>query len=732
MEITPLRHLLRSLCNDSPWEYAVFWKLKHRSRMLLNWEDGYCNYSKPRDFVESMSDILHNIETNGLTSFDCENDVSDGISAGYPVGLAVASMSCLLYSLGEGFVGRAASTGKDCWIYADEFESKLFPECPEDLQLQIAVGIKTVLHVPVIPHGVVQLGSLLQVTEDRTTVARIKDMFNTFQCNSGPTMLSTPSRDLPAPSALSLRSSLLEKSTSSSSFDVLNSIHSEMREAKDQIALDGVEITQNELAKYNTDVKFQFIGQDYLQVQSNNIDSIMAFGFGDLTMDTTAVSYNQNQLWNENHLDMMGLDAPDLAGLEENLRVFSHCNFNEHSFSALTNMGMNISPYYEMVDHQFEAESGQVTDQKSLHGFLNFPTECELHKALGPSLQQSCNDYLWIPNGSGDDVRSSSICNTDFTGSREPSAGVSKGDADNLLDAMVSYMCDASGDIASVRSNSIRSPTSSSGQIAASCQTQQSQSGCSQLGENDSGPWSSVRTGFVSRQGKDLTKCPSKSSLKRSRANLIAEEQEMGFGCILSRKDTKPCHIGQKKARNSDVQKPRPRDRQLIQDRVKELRELVPNGGKCSIDSLLDQTIKHMLFLRSVTNRAEKLKQCVYTDAVDKKNLELFEDQGKENGASWAVEMGSQLEVCPIVVKDLEQPGHMLIEMLCEENEVFLEIAQVIRRLELTIVKGVMENRVDKSWAHFIVEASTGFRRLDIFWPLMQLLQRNSSVSVMI
>ncbi|KAF9623966.1 hypothetical protein IFM89_006693 [Coptis chinensis] len=147
-------------------------------------------------------------------------------------------------------------------------------------------------------------------------------------------------------------------------------------------------------------LKTQFIGQDYLQVQSNNIDSIMAFGFGDLTMDTTAVSYNQNQLWNENHLDMMGLDAPDLAGLEENLQVFSHYNFNEHSFSALTNMGMNISPYYEMVDHQFEASPVGGPIEKSLHGFLNFPTSRELHKALGPSLQQSCNDYLWIPNGS--------------------------------------------------------------------------------------------------------------------------------------------------------------------------------------------------------------------------------------------------------------------------------------------------------------------------------------------
>ncbi|KAF9616000.1 hypothetical protein IFM89_027939 [Coptis chinensis] len=141
-------------------------------------------------------------------------------------------------------------------------------------------------------------------------------------------------------------------------------------------------------------------------------------------------------------------------------------------------------------------------------------TSRELHKALGPSLQQSCNDYLWIPNGSGDDVRSSLICNTDFTGSREPSAG-------------------------------------------------------------------------------------------------------------------------------------------------------------CSIDSLLDQTIKHMMFLRSVTNRNGEVKA-----AVDKKNLELFEDQGKENGASWAIEMGSQLEVCPIVVKDLEQPGHMLIE-----------INKLLERVEATFIK---------------------------------------------
>lgn len=44
------------------------------------------------------------------------------------------------------------------------------------------------------------------------------------------------------------------------------------------------------------------------------------------------------------------------------------------------------------------------------------------------------------------------------------------------------------------------------------------------------------------------------------------------------------------------------------------------------------------------------------------------------------------------------------LQMPCEEHGFFLEIAQVIRNLELTILKGVMEKRSDKTWAHFIVE----------------------------
>lgn len=42
--------------------------------------------------------------------------------------------------------------------------------------------------------------------------------------------------------------------------------------------------------------------------------------------------------------------------------------------------------------------------------------------------------------------------------------------------------------------------------------------------------------------------------------------------------------------------------------------------------------------------------------------------------------------------------------MLCEERGLFLEIADIIRGLGLTILKGVMETRTDKIWARFAVE----------------------------
>lgn len=42
--------------------------------------------------------------------------------------------------------------------------------------------------------------------------------------------------------------------------------------------------------------------------------------------------------------------------------------------------------------------------------------------------------------------------------------------------------------------------------------------------------------------------------------------------------------------------------------------------------------------------------------------------------------------------------------MLCEQRGFFLEIADIIRGLGLTILKGVMETKNEKIWARFAVE----------------------------
>ncbi|KAE9459623.1 hypothetical protein C3L33_08468, partial [Rhododendron williamsianum] len=152
--------------------------------------------------------------------------------------------------------------------------------------------------------------------------------------------------------------------------------------------------------------------------------------------------------------------------------------------------------------------------------------------------------------------------------------------------------------------------------------------------------------------------------------------------------------VGRKKARPGS--RPKPKDRQQIQDRIAELRKLIPNGLKMSIDTLLAQTIKHMLFLQSVTNHAENLKQ-----AEERKvNEPVLSENSCSSGYNvmWATEVGAQTMVDPVDVKDLRIPGQKLIQMLCEEKGFFLEIVDIIQGFGLTILKGVMEVRKDKIW----------------------------------
>ncbi|KAK8447270.1 hypothetical protein SEVIR_8G039800v4 [Setaria viridis] len=185
-----------------------------------------------------------------------------------------------------------------------------------------------------------------------------------------------------------------------------------------------------------------------------------------------------------------------------------------------------------------------------------------------------------------------------------------------------------------------------------------------------------------------------------------------------------PSKANRKRSRPGESPKPRPKDRQLIQDRIKELRELVPNGAKCSIDGLLEKTVKHMLFLQSVTKNADKLKDSTESKILGGENGPLWKDYF-EGGATWAFDVGSQSMTCPIIVEDLDRPRQMLVEMLCEDRGIFLEIADFIKGLGLTILRGVMEMRKSKIWARFTVEANRDVTRMEIFLSLVRLLEPN-------
>ncbi|KAL0927119.1 hypothetical protein M5K25_001278 [Dendrobium thyrsiflorum] len=184
-----------------------------------------------------------------------------------------------------------------------------------------------------------------------------------------------------------------------------------------------------------------------------------------------------------------------------------------------------------------------------------------------------------------------------------------------------------------------------------------------------------------------------------------------------------------KRARPGETPRPRPKDRQLIMDRVKELREIVPSGAKCSIDALLEKTIKHMLFLQSVSKHADKLKKTGESKIVRKDGVVALKENF-QSGATCAFEVGSQIMTCPIIVEDLNPPREMLVEMLCEERGLFLEIADLIRGIGLTILRGVMEARRDKIWARFAVEANRDVTKMEIFCSLVHLLEPTTAHSM--
>ncbi|XP_034915014.1 transcription factor bHLH155 [Populus alba] len=682
-----LHNTLRSLCFNTDWNYAVFWKLKHRARMVLTWEDGYYENCEQHDAFESK----------------CFSQTQEKLHGGHytrdPLGLAVAKMSYHVYSLGEGIVGQVAVSGKHQWIFADKYAASSFSshEFSDGWQSQFSAGIKTIVVVAVVPYGVVQLGSSNKVIEDVNLVTRIKDVFFTLQDSSvrhvsGPLQHSMKNALCPKTAAGLRNNQVLEilTPTNDESIQLLH-LRSNASYLDHQSQL-GMNIISDQMYGGETNA-----WKDPGRRSEHNV-TMHSNGFMKDKVNPSDLILPNDKL------------GADLSGIPADLFDTTIC---EGEKSDGTNLypklvldapeSSNITFKKDLekkLDHQAESTHFNASDT-----FFKFSAGCELLEALGPSFINRCMPFDYQAG------KSEAVNGFEMPEGMSSSQMTFDFGTENLLEAVVGNACHSGSDVKSEKS---------------SCKSVQS------LLTVEKMPEPSIQTKHIfNSAGYSINP----SSVVEEDAQNFSNSTEV-FGGMSSKgflstctsicteqldKYAEPTKNSKKRAKPGEKFRPRPRDRQLIQDRIKELRELVPSGSKCSIDSLLERTIKHMLFLESITNHADKLNKC----AEPKMHQKGTDASKYEQGSSWAVEVGGHLKVSSIIVENLNKNGQMLVEMLCEECNDFLEIAEAIRSLGLTILKGITEVHGEKTWICFVVEGQNNrsMHRMDILWSLVQILQ---------
>ncbi|CAL9091435.1 unnamed protein product [Musa acuminata var. zebrina] len=710
---TMLRQLLRNLCHNTRWDYAVFWKLKQETRTVLTWADSYFDDAKARIKLEdTLSDGSLHINRR-MISFVDSNDAQYQNCTSHPIKVSLANMKCHRYSLGEGVVGKVALIRRHSWIFADELKSEDHLDSCEDWQLQLAADIKTILLVPVACYGVVQLGSLETVVEDTTLVFHIKCLFSALYHD-----LETSDSLDSGINCSNILSPVNVPSLTNSSTSIFSSFNSS-------------QVQQPWTIDSNM---LPFFMVDHNSPSSENILEKILDTDTILDIDENVINAVRNYLW--------------LASTEEP-QYFSHPNtmpegdtldllFTENetkislqpdpldciSISDKEQYGYDLSAE-DMTYKESEKNYASKTNSLVNGRFLSFPIDSELHKALGITSMEDYNGCFLNTTVPMDDGPDNSITTFqgvvseyhDHTFDESNSWLIKESETGYLFDAMVSsLLCGSDDDTFDGKSLRSFSDNLSERLVDSSPRENKSESSvldiCSVL------PTSQQRSTSVSKADGFMS-----SPISSCKSFCKSTNEDNYNHMAKGRYSRKLAMINKRGVRNGNSHKPRPRDRQLIQERVKELRELIPNGSKCSIDALLDRTVSHMVFLQSISSQAEKLKQTADTEAKSEL-CSSAKPQTQANGANSACEEGKQPEFWPILVENLDQPGQILIEVQCNDYELFLEIVHVIRRLELTILKGVLESRSNKLWAHFIIEASKGFHRTHILLPLMQLLQR--------
>ncbi|XP_010510216.1 PREDICTED: transcription factor bHLH155 isoform X2 [Camelina sativa] len=739
------QEILRSFCSNTDWNYAVFWKLNHRgSRMVLTLEDAYYDSHGINNSLEVKDSSVIPKNMHGVHD---------------PLGLAVAKMSYHVYSLGEGIVGQVAVSGEHQWLFPEYYDNCLSEfEFHNVWESQISAGIKTILVVAVGPCGVVQLGSLRKVNEDVNLVNHIRQIFlalgdpladhaaNLMQCNMNNSLClpKIPSESLHA-KAFPDCSGEVDKAMDVDESNILTQYKTRRL---DSLPYD------TPLSSLLLENAAQVVGgREVVQGSTCGSYSGVTFGFPTDLVDTKHENQiGTNIISDAPHVGMTS-GCKDRRGLDPNLQLYMKNHVLKNTSSSALSIEaerMITGQSYPGLDSTIHASSrtekessyqNEVFQLSENHGNKYLK---ETERMLGKKCESSRFDALISPGytfaGSellealGSSFKQTSTGQEELLKSEHrsiirPTDDMSHSQLtfdsgpENLLDAVVANVCQSDGN---ARDDML---SSRSGQSLLTNMEVAEPSG--QKKHNVVNPVDSTMNHLplveVDTQQNSSDICGAFSSIGFSSTYPSSSSDQFQTSLDIPKKN-------KKRAKPGESSRPRPRDRQLIQDRIKELRELVPNGSKCSIDSLLERTIKHMLFLQNVTKHADKLSKSAKTKMQQK-------ETGMQ-GSSCAVEVGGHLQVCSIIVENLNKQGMVLIEMLCEECSHFLEIANVIRSLDLVILRGITETQGEKTWICFVTEVgieitqfmkeipkkiksqnSKVMQRMDILWSLVQIFQ---------
>ncbi|CAA0810725.1 Transcription factor LHW [Striga hermonthica] len=710
-----LKEALKTLCGVNQWSYAVFWKIGCQNPKLLIWEDFYYETASCSRLAGNLNpeNTFRDFGTSWVSTESC--GLQSSVQAADKVHFLVNKMMMdnQVNIVGEGLVGRVAFTGNHQWVLAENcFREAQPPEVQKEVCLQFAAGMQTVAVIPVLPHGVVQFGSSLTIMENMGFVNDVTSLLlqlgylNELPKEHTPHSVSPPCSfdnfnyvsNSAEPSMIDCQTNLVAKaevfpsnSEMWSSLSLPSNMDSSNIRCTEPKMLFNTPSSSSSLLmpSHRTNLSSMYYSDEgnnnsknlssselknviFSKSDTNHTDEKLRKNESSVVkreLEQNAIqAFNIGSFVDGNEKQNSGDDLFDVLGADFKNKLFnSSCNNNEFSnnFPSITNSRGN-------------SESGIFSSTSSTDHLL----EAVVSKIPHPTKRGL------------DDSVSCATTFTNISSSSEPNSCSLPYGRFGISDRMKGELFGVPKFMAKAGSMS-----------------------CGSLGmgptKEESGAYS---------QGSSIFGSQISSWIARDQKGKQATSLSTGYS---KKTDEGSGKTGRKRLKPGENPRPRPKDRQMIQDRVKELREIVPNGAKCSIDSLLERTIKHMLFLQSVTKHADKLKQTGESKIISKDGGLLLKENF-EGGATWAYEVGSQSMVCPIIVEDLNQPRQMLVEMLCEERGLFLEIADIIRGLGLTILKGVMETRKDKIWGRFAVEANRDVTRMEIFISLVRLLDQTA------